>query len=106
MLRNPHVAFLAIEGISNPAGVRTAFGGAHGDNVEATGMFCPATFLQQEKLGCLDQLLLFAQVYALECAAPCGMAPVPNLDEYYCIAIEHDQIKLAAAAAPVAAEQA
>jgi len=56
-------------------------------------------------LGCLDQLLLFAQVDAFERAAPRGVAPIANLDEYYCIAIEHDQIKLAAAAGPVPAQQ-
>jgi hypothetical protein len=34
------------------------------------------------------------------------VAPVADLDEYYCIAVEHDQIKLAAATGPVALEQA
>lgn len=68
-------------------------------------MPCPATLLLQEKLGSLDQLLLLAQVDAFERATPCGVASVANLDEYYCIAIEHDQIKLAAAACPVPTQQ-
>jgi hypothetical protein len=34
------------------------------------------------------------------------MAPIANLDEYYCIGVEHDQIELAEAAAPVLREQA
>jgi len=66
----------------------------------------PAGLLLQEELGCLDQLLLFTQVDAFESATPCGVAPVANLDEYYCIAIEHDQIKLATAACPVSTKQA
>jgi hypothetical protein len=31
--------------------------------------------------------------------------PVADFDEYYCIGVEHDQIKLAAFASPVARQQ-
>jgi hypothetical protein len=34
------------------------------------------------------------------------MLPVADFDEYYCIAVKHDQIKLAAFAQPVLRQQA
>ncbi|MNJ74707.1 hypothetical protein D3C77_716850 [compost metagenome] len=34
------------------------------------------------------------------------MQPIANFDEYYCIAVEHDQIKLATFASPVLRQQA
>jgi hypothetical protein len=98
---------LTIESISDPIWPRCiAPGRSDGNYIKAAGALRPAVLFLQEELRRLDQLLLFASVDTLECATPCGVAPVANLDEYYCIAIEHDQIKLAATACPISTQQA
>jgi hypothetical protein len=60
----------------------------------------------QEQFCGENQALALARVDALQRAAPGGMLAVADFDEYYCIAVEHDQIELAAAAAPVLRQQA
>ncbi len=53
-----------------------------------------------------DQPLALVCVHAFQGAAP-GLVPAAaNFDEYYCIAVQHDQIELAAAAPPVLRQQA
>ena len=98
---------LAVESILDPVRISNRVSRrAYGNHVEAAWMSCPACLLLQEKLGGLDQFLLFAQVDAFQCATPCSVASVANLDKYYCIAIKHDQIKLPASACPVLTQRA
>ena len=49
-------------------------------------------------LGGKYQLLTLACVNAGQCATPLRVLSVTNFDEYYCIAVKHDQIQLAALA--------
>jgi hypothetical protein len=53
-----------------------------------------------------DQLATLARIDALQGAAPGTVATGADLDEYYCIAVEHDQIELATPTAPVLFDQA
>ena len=46
-----------------------------------------------------------AAIHTFQGAAQGGVLSITNLNKYYCIAVEHDQIKLAAAAAPVLEQQ-
>ncbi|MCY1330264.1 hypothetical protein D3C76_813390 [compost metagenome] len=66
----------------------------------------PAGFLLQKVFGGSDEALAFARIHAFQCAAPGQVPAGANFDEYYCIAVQHDQIKLAAPAQPVLREQA
>ena len=50
----------------------------------------------QEKLRGEYQLLTLAPVDTGERATPLCVFSVADFDEYYCIAVKHDQIKLAA----------
>lgn len=79
---------------------------ADGDHVESAGVFGPARLLQQKVLCGGGKAGALARIHAFHGAAPGGMPPVTHLDEYYCIAVEHDQIKLALAALPVLGDQA
>jgi len=76
-----------------------------GNHVEAAGLIGPARFALQEILCSEDQLLALARVDAVERATPLGIFSVANFNEYYCIAVKHDQIKLAAFAQPVLRDQ-
>ena len=69
-------------------------------------MIGPARLALQKVLSCKYQLLLLACVNAGQCATPLRVLPVTNFDEYYCIAVKHDQIKLSALAQPVLRQQA
>ena len=73
-----------------------------GDNVEAAGVIGPAGLLLQEQCGGKHQSFLLAPVDAAEGATEVRVQPVADFDEYYCIGVEHDQIKLAAFASPIA----
>ncbi|GLZ88981.1 hypothetical protein Pres01_50320 [Metapseudomonas resinovorans] len=57
-------------------------------------------------MGGVCQFFALAGIDALEGTAPAGMTPVADFGEYYCIAVEHDQIELAASAQPVLGQQA
>ena len=59
----------------------------------------------QEKLRGEYQLLTLAPVDTGERATPLCVFSVADFDEYYCIAVKHDQIKLAAFASPVLRQQ-
>lgn len=52
------------------------------------------------------QFLTLACVDTAQCATPLRVLSVADFDEYYCIAVKHDQIKLAAFAQPVLRQQA
>ncbi|MCY1439197.1 hypothetical protein D9M71_554220 [compost metagenome] len=69
-------------------------------------MVGPACFLVQKRLGGEHQFVRLAPVDTAERAAKVRMQPIANFDEYYCIAVEHDQIKLASFASPVLRQQA
>lgn len=90
----------AIEGVPDPLQWR-GFAMAYGYDIETTGMFGPALLLLQKLLSGGDQLVSLAPVDAFDRAAPCGVLAVAHFGEYYCIAIEHDQIEFAALTAPV-----
>jgi len=83
-----------------------ARGGLHRYYVEAARVPGPAGFLLQKMFGGRDQALALARVDAFQGSAPVLMPTAANFDEYYCIAVQHDQIELAAAAAPVLCQQA
>ncbi|SEE20229.1 hypothetical protein SAMN04515675_4421 [Pseudomonas costantinii] len=60
----------------------------------------------QEKLRGEYQLLTLAPVDTGERATPLCMFSVADFDEYYCIAVKHDQIKLTAFTQPVLRQKA
>ena len=93
----------AFEGVAQPVQCLARGQRYH---VEAAGLLAPTALALQELLGGEDQALALAPVDALQCAAPGGMLAIANFDEYYCIAVEHDQIELATTAAPVLRQQA
>lgn len=62
--------------------------------------------LEQEKLRGEYQLLTLAPVDTGERATPLCVFSVADFDEYYCIAVKHDQIKLAAFTQPVLRQKA
>ncbi len=76
-----------------------------GDNVEAAGVVAPLRLLEQEQAGRMHQPFLLAPIDTVEGASEGRVQPVADFDEYYCIGVEHDQIKLAAFASPVARQQ-
>lgn len=79
---------------------------AYGYDIETAGMFGPALLLLQKLHGGGDQLVTLAPVDAFDRATPGTVLAVAHFGEYYCIAIEHDQIEFATLAAPVLADQA
>lgn len=80
--------------------------GADRDHVETAGPLGPARFGLQKEGSAVDQSLPLAGIYAFRGAAPGGVPTGAYLDEYYCIAVKHDQIELTTAPAPVAGDQA
>lgn len=66
------------------------------NDIEAACGLCPLRFDLQKPVRGQDELFLLAKIYAFQRATPSGVAPIANFHEYYCIAVEHDQIKLAA----------
>jgi hypothetical protein len=65
-------------------------------HIEAAGGIGPTRLALKKILCCKDQFLLLALVDTGERATPLSVFSVANFNEYYCIAIKHDQIKLAA----------
>ncbi len=59
----------------------------------------------QEQAGGKHQPLLLALIDTAEGATEMRMQSIADFDEYYCIGVEHDQIKLASFASPVAVNQ-
>jgi hypothetical protein len=91
-----------LEPVQRRIGARIA---TDGDDIEPAGGIGPPRFLLEEQLGGEYELFLLAVINAFQCSAPSGVATIANFDEYYCIAVEHDQIKLAAPARPVLRNQ-
>jgi len=60
----------------------------------------------QEKLRGEYQLLTLAPVDTGERPTPLCVLSIADFDKYYCIAVKHDQIKLAALAQPVLCQEA
>ncbi|ERO63926.1 hypothetical protein P308_26645 [Pseudomonas piscis] len=60
----------------------------------------------QKELRGKDQFLALAPIDTAQSATPLCVLSVADFDEYYCIAVKHDQIKLAALAQPVLRHQA
>jgi len=79
---------------------------AYGYDIETAGMFGPALLLLQKLRGGGDQFVTLAPVDAFDRATPGAVLAVAHFGEYYCIAIEHDQIEFATLAAPVLLDQA
>jgi len=75
------------------------------DDIEAARRISPLRCALEKPLRRQNELFLLASINAFQCATPSGVTPIANFDEYYCIAVEHDQIKLAAFARPVASNQ-
>lgn len=73
-----------------------------GDYVEAARVVAPLGLLLQVPAGGKHQPFLLAPVDTAEGATEARMQPVADFDEYYCIGVKHDQIKLTAFASPVA----
>ena len=76
-----------------------------GDHVEAARTVAPLRLLMQEQAGGKHQPLLLALIDTAEGATEMRMQSIVDFDEYYCIGVEHDQIKLASFASPVAVNQ-
>ncbi|PNG35391.1 hypothetical protein BK640_11390 [Pseudomonas protegens] len=55
----------------------------------------------QENLRGKNQFLTLASIDTAQSSTPLRVLSVADFDEYYCIAVKHDQIKLAAFAQPV-----
>jgi hypothetical protein len=94
----------AVEGILHP--VQLIKAAVDGNHVEAAGGIGPARLALKKILRGENQFLPFAPIDAVECATPLGVFSVANFNEYYCIAIKHDQIKLATFTQPVLRQQA
>lgn len=77
-----------------------------GDYVEPAGGSVPAGVLLQEVFGGGDQALALARVDAFQRSSPGSVPAGANFDEYYCIAVQHDQIELTSTARPVLRQQA
>jgi hypothetical protein len=97
----------AVEGILEPTQIsltrRCAF---YGNHIETAGGISPAMLFLQEKLRGEYQLLTLAPVDTGERATPLCVFSVADFDEYYCIAVKHDQIKLTAFTQPVLRQEA
>jgi hypothetical protein len=94
----------AVEGILQP--VQLIEVAVYGNHVEAARGIGPARLALKKILRGKNQFLPFAPIDASERATPLGVFSVTNFNEYYCIAIQHDQIKLAAFTQPVLRHQA
>jgi hypothetical protein len=94
----------AIEGILQP--VQLIEVAVDGNHVEAAGGIGPTRLALKKILRGNNQFLPFALIDAIERATPLSVFSVANFNEYYCIAIKHDQIKLAAFTQPVLRQQA
>jgi hypothetical protein len=94
----------AVEGILQP--VQLIQVAVDGNHVEAARGIGPTRLALKKILRGENQFLPFAPIDAIECATPLSVFSVADFDEYYCIAIKHDQIKLAAFAPPVLRQQA
>jgi hypothetical protein len=93
-----------VESILQPVQlIRMAVDGHH---VEAAGGIGPTRLALKKILRSENQFLLLAPIDASERATPLSVFSVANFNEYYCIAIKHDQIKLAAFTKPVLRQQA
>ncbi|ONH40799.1 hypothetical protein BLL38_16180 [Pseudomonas gessardii] len=87
----------AVEGIAQPVQISGSVGRAlYGNHIETAGCVSPALFTEQEKLRGEYQLLAFTRVDTGERTTPLCVFSVADFDKYYCIAVKHDQIKLAA----------
>src|SRR5690606_8690356 len=98
---------LASKSFPDPAiggGIRRVADG--GDNIKATGLVGEVGVCQQVEVRRGDQAFLLAPVDCLRRVAPQVSSPVAYFDEYYCIGIPHDQIKLALFAPVIARHQA
>lgn len=78
----------------------------YGNYIETAGVIGPARLALQKILRGEYQFLTLARIDAAERATPLGVLSVADFDEYYCIAVKHDQIKLAAFAQPVLRQEA
>src|SRR5690606_11247258 len=94
-----------VESVLDPVEVHWGLG-TDGDHVESAGVAGPARVLLEKEFGGGDQLATLACIDAFQGPAPGAMTAGADFDEYYCIAVEHDQIKLAATTAPVLFDQA
>jgi hypothetical protein len=94
----------AVEGILQPVQlIEIAVDGNHVETARGIG---PARLALKKILRGKNQLLPFALIDAIERATPLSVFSVADFNEYYCIAIKHDQIKLAAFTQPVLRQQA
>ncbi|OAE11213.1 hypothetical protein AZH11_21135 [Pseudomonas simiae] len=97
----------AVEGIFEPVRIsRTRRCAFYGNHIETAGIVSPAMLFLQEKLRREYQLLTLAPVDTGERATPLCVFSVADFDEYYCIAVKHDQIKLTAFTQPVLRQKA
>jgi hypothetical protein len=94
----------AVEGILQPVQlIEVAVDGNHVETARGIG---PTRLALKKVLRGNYQFLPFALIDAAERATPLSVFSVADFNEYYCIAIKHDQIKLAAFAQPVLRQQA
>jgi hypothetical protein len=94
----------AVKGILQPVQlIKVAVDGNHVETARGIG---PTRLALKEILRGENQFLPFTPIDAIERATPLSVFSVANFNEYYCIAIKHDQIKLAAFAQPVLRQQA
>ncbi|KJZ40545.1 hypothetical protein VC34_21100 [Pseudomonas fluorescens] len=94
----------AVEGILQPVQlIEVAVDGNHVETARGIG---PTRLVLKKILRGNYQFLPFALIDATECATPLSVFSVADFNEYYCIAIKHDQIKLAAFTQPVLRQQA
>ncbi|MCP1497823.1 hypothetical protein J2Y86_002530 [Pseudomonas migulae] len=94
----------AVEGILQP--VQLIVVAVDGDHVETARGIGPTRLALKKILRGKNQFLPFALIDAIERATPLSVFSVANFNEYYCIAIKHDQIKLATFTQPVLRQQA
>jgi len=94
----------AVEGILQP--VQLIEAAVDGNHVETARGIGPTRLALKKILRGKNQFLPFALIDAIERATPLSVFSVANFNEYYCIAIKHDQIKLAAFTQPVLRQQA
>jgi hypothetical protein len=94
----------AVEGILQPVQlIEVAVDGNHVETARGIG---PTRLALKKILRGNYQFLQFALIDATERATPLSVFSVADFNEYYCIAIKHDQIKLAAFTQPVLRQQA
>jgi hypothetical protein len=78
----------------------------YGNYIKTAGRFGPACLALQKILRGENQFFALSRIDTIERATPLGVLSVADFDEYYCIAVKHDQIKLAAFTQPVLRQQA